>query len=171
MKQLSTILVFLFISKNLLSNELVLQFKCEGVLRGVTIDSRNDNKKRNDSISDKGDILISFFDNEINANEPKLNFKWGKEDRKIKFTVFGKGPNAIHFDGNTIVDKDGYNLRDYHLNLDTNSLYYTRTTVRGIFGPHTTTTSVYVTNCENNLPNSENNIFPDNIAPDLPGTG
>lgn len=70
-----------------------------------------------------------------------------------------------------MIDLNGYNLRDYHLNLDTNNLYYTRTTVRGIFGPFSTTTSIYVTNYLNDLSNQKKNIFQYNIAPDLLSTG
>ena len=67
--------------------------------------------------------------------------KWGTN----KITM---GSNT--FDGNTKVDRDGYNFRDYHLNIDKNTLYFTRTTVRGLFGspPFSTTSSVYFTKCK-----------------------
>ena len=132
------------------TNQIASQLKCNGKLEGVTVDSRGDNKSTIDSISDNGDILITFYDDEIKGKEPVLNFKWGSEDRKVKFLPFGKDLSAIHFDGNTKIDKDGYNFRDYHLNIDNKTLYFTRTTVRGLFGspPFSTTSSIYLTKCE-----------------------
>ena len=150
MKKIFLILVGYCIFFEVRANEIVLQFKCEGELKGVTIDSRADNKSTKDYISDTSDILITFYDDDLKETEPVLNFKWGTEDRKVKFLPFGEPLSAIHFDGNTKVDKDGYNFRDYHLNLDNNNLYFTRTTVRGLFGspPFSTTTSIYFTKCE-----------------------
>jgi len=138
-----------FFFLELQTKEIVLQLKCEGTLKGVTIDSRGANKSTNDSIIDNGDILITFFDNESNDKKQVLNFKWGSENRKVKFSSFGKPVSAIHFDGKSIIDKDGYNFRDYHLNLNNNTLYYSRTTVRGLNGspPFVTSTSVYFTQC------------------------
>ena len=47
------------------TNQIASQLKCNGKLEGVTIDSRGDNKSTIDSISDNGDILITFYDDEI----------------------------------------------------------------------------------------------------------
>ena len=81
MKKLLPILIFFTLSFKIYSNQLVLQIKCDRVLKGVTIDSRGDNKKTDDSIFDQGDIIISFFKNEIERKEPLLNFKWGPENK------------------------------------------------------------------------------------------
>ena len=150
MSKLLLTLIVCLISFEARTNQIVSQLKCNGKLEGVTIDSRADNKSTVDSISDNGDIFITFYDDELKGKEPTLNFKWGSEDRKVKFLPFGKNLNAIHFDGNTKMDRDGYNFRDYHLNIDKNTLYFTRTTVRGLFGspPFSTTSSVYFTKCK-----------------------
>ena len=55
-----------FFEAKLKTNQIASQF-CNGKLEGV-IDSRGDNKSTIDSISDNGDILITFYDDEINKN-------------------------------------------------------------------------------------------------------
>ena len=147
--KLLTICFFLFTSQVFANDN--YKIICDGVLKGVTIDSRSKNPDtpRDDSISDKGNIIITL--SKSLSEKGKLNFEWGSEkgERDI-IGFYGENSNAILFDGGSKFDKDGYNMRNYHLNLDRMKLYYNRTTERGLLGkaPFDITTSIYVTNCK-----------------------
>ena len=147
--KLFTICFFLFTSQ--VFAEQSFKVTCDGTLKGVTIDSRNKNPDtpRNDSISDKGNIKITI--SKSLSEKGKLFFEWGSEkSERDVIGFYGENSNAILFDGGSKFDKDGYNMRHYHLNIDKMKLYYNRTTERGMFGksPFDITTSIYVTNCK-----------------------
>ena len=176
MKKLLLILICLFVSFEVKSEEILFKLKCITPLNGITFDTRVQYDK--DYIEEKErrffleDIILTLTNEGYTSDPSVINFKSGKEERKIPFISF-KG-RSFFFEDNKLTkfDERGYNIYQFHLTLDKMKLFFTRVVSRGLYGnpPFNITTSIYSTDCKN-ITDNKNPPIPKNISPELPNTG
>ena len=182
MKKLLLILICLFVSFEVKSDEILLKIKCKTPLSGITFDTRRDDKKYHldtillnstrENVLSK-DIVLTLTRNMIDLDNRVINFKWGNENKDMSLIRIVKGRGLWFRDDElSKSDKEGYNLHEYHLTLDRMKLFYNKIVERGFYGepPFDITNSIFSTNCED-ITNTDNPPIPKNISPELPNAG